>query len=78
MLLEMQGFQPLGKILIIIGLFIIILGILFLFAGRIPWIGRLPGDIVIERTNINIYIPITTSIILSILLTIIFWFLSKR
>lgn len=74
----MQGFQPLGKILIIIGLFIIILGILFLFAGRIPWIGRLPGDIVIERKNINIYIPITTSIILSILLTIIFWFLSKR
>lgn len=74
----MQGFQPLGKILIIIGVFIIILGILFLFAGRIPWIGRLPGDIVIERKNINIYIPITTSIILSILLTIIFWFLSKR
>lgn len=74
----MQGFQPLGKILIIIGVFIIILGILFLFVGRIPWIGRLPGDIVIERKNINIYIPITTSIILSILLTIIFWFLSKR
>jgi hypothetical protein len=74
----MQGFQPLGKILIIIGLLIIILGILFLFAGRIPWIGRLPGDIVIERKNINLYIPITTSIILSILLTLIFWFLSKR
>ncbi len=74
----MQGFQPLGKILIIIGLFIIILGIIFLFAGRIPWIGRLPGDIVIERKNFNLYIPITTSIILSILLTIIFWFLSKR
>ncbi|MBI5199777.1 MAG: DUF2905 domain-containing protein [Nitrospirae bacterium] len=74
----MQGFQPLGKILIIIGLFIIILGIIFLFAGRIPWIGRLPGDIVIERKNINLYIPITTSIILSILLTLIFWFLSKR
>lgn len=74
----MQGFQPLGKILIIIGVFIIILGILFLFVGRIPWIGRLPGDIVIERKNINIYIPITTSIILSILLTIIFWVLSKR
>ncbi len=74
----MQGFQPLGKILIIIGLFIIILGIIFLFARRIPWIGRLPGDIVIERKNFNLYIPITTSIILSILLTIIFWFLSKR
>lgn len=74
----MQEFQPLGKILIIIGLFIIILGIIFLFAGRIPWIGRLPGDIVIERGKFNLYIPITTSIILSILLTIIFWFLSKR
>jgi uncharacterized protein HemY len=74
----MQGFQSLGKILIIFGLFIVILGLLFLLGGKIPWIGRLPGDIVIERKNFSIYIPITTSIILSIILTLIFWILSKR
>lgn len=74
----MQGFQLLGKILIILGLFIIILGILLLLGGKIPWIGRLPGDIVIERKNFTFYIPITTSIILSLLLTLVLWILSKR
>jgi len=74
----MQGFQLLGKILIIFGLFIVIIGILLLLGGKIPWIGRLPGDIIIEKKDYSIYIPITTSIILSILLTLIFWILSKR
>lgn len=74
----MQEYQFFGKILIILGIFIIALGLLFLFAGKIPWIGRLPGDIVIERKNFTLYIPIMTSIILSILLTLVFWLLSKR
>lgn len=74
----MQGLQPVGKILIIAGLFIIIIGLIFLLGGRIPWIGRLPGDIVIEKKNYSIYIPITTSIILSIILTLILWIFSKR
>lgn len=74
----MQGLQPIGKILIIAGFFIIIIGLIFLLGGKIPWIGKLPGDIVIERKNISLYIPITTSIILSIILTLIFWILSKR
>lgn len=74
----MQGFQSFGKILIIFGIFITVLGILFFFAGKAPWIGKLPGDIVIDRKNFSLYIPITTSIILSILITLIFWILSKR
>jgi hypothetical protein len=74
----MQGFQSLGKILIIFGIFITVLGILFLFAGKTHWIGKLPGDIVIERKNFSLYIPIATSIILSILITLILWLISKR
>lgn len=74
----MQGFQSLGKLLIIVGFFIITIGLIFFLGGKIPWIGRLPGDIVIERKDFSLYIPITTSIILSIILTLIFWIFSKR
>ena len=62
----------LGKILILTGLVFIAVGGLLLFVGRIPFIGRLPGDIYIQRKNFSIYFPITTSIILSIILTILF------
>lgn len=62
----------LGKILILTGLIFIAVGGLLLAFGRIPFIGRLPGDIYIQRKNFSIYFPITTSIILSIILTILF------
>lgn len=80
----MQLFQSFGKILIIFGIFITVLGILFFFAGKAPWIGKLlrrilrTGDMVIEKKNFSLYIPIARSIILSILITLIFWILSKR
>jgi hypothetical protein len=61
-----------GKYLIIIGLFIVIIGVLFYFLGdKLNWIGRLPGDIKIEKENLKIFIPLTTMIIISILLTLI-------
>jgi len=61
-----------GKYLIIIGLFIIIIGVLFYFLGdKLNWIGRLPGDIKVEKENLKIFIPLTTMIIISILLTLI-------
>jgi hypothetical protein len=61
-----------GKYLIIIGLFIVIIGILFYFLGdKLNWIGRLPGDIKVEKENLKIFIPLTTMIIISILLTLI-------
>jgi len=72
---EMGGLNWLGKSLILIGAFIVGIGLLLTLAPKIlqiPWLGRLPGDIVIERKNFMFYFPLTTSILLSILLTFIF------
>jgi hypothetical protein len=60
-----------GKILILSGLLITLAGVVMLFAGKIPWIGRLPGDIYIRKGNFSFYFPLATCIILSLLLTLI-------
>lgn len=69
--------QPFGKIFIILGIILVIIGVLFLFAGKIPFLGKLPGDIVIQKKNFTVYIPLATSILLSIILSLIFYFLRK-
>jgi len=58
------------KLLIIIGAALVITGLLWPWLGRIP-LGRLPGDIIINRPNIKIYIPVTTMIVLSLLISLI-------
>jgi hypothetical protein len=63
---------PLGKMLILVGVFIILVGIFLVLGEKIPWIGRLPGDIIIRKKNFTLYFPIVTSIIISILLTLFF------
>ena len=60
----------LGRLLVIFGLLLVVIGALLIFAPKIPWIGRLPGDIVIRRENFTFYFPVATCILLSILLTI--------
>ncbi len=67
----MPEFESLGRILLLIGLLIVVLGAVLLLAGRIPVLGRLPGDILIQRDNVSCWFPIATMIILSILLSII-------
>ena len=69
----MQGFETMGKMLILIGLFVLVIGLIMTFAPRlrIPFLGRLPGDIRIEREGFSFYFPIVTCILLSILLTIV-------
>jgi len=62
-----------GRILIFVGLGIVILGLLLTFSGKIPLIGRLPGDIVFRRGNFTFYFPLATSIVLSLLLTVLLW-----
>jgi Protein of unknown function (DUF2905) len=61
-----------GKILVFFGLVIVGLGLLLLYGPKIPWLGRLPGDITIKRENFTFYFPLASSIIISILLTILF------
>jgi len=70
-------FNQLGKILIFIGLFIIVLGVLFLLGDKIPWFGKLPGDIYIKKKNFTFYFPIVTSILISLILSLIFYFFRK-
>jgi hypothetical protein len=67
-----------GKILIILGIIIIITGGLLLLANKIPFFGKLPGDIAIQKKNFSFYFPITTCIIISIILSFIMWLLGRR
>ena len=73
----MLGFGGLGKMLILLGVFIILIGVLFLIGEKIPWIGRLPGDILIRKEKFTFYFPITTSILISIILTLLFTLFRK-
>jgi uncharacterized protein YybS (DUF2232 family) len=62
-----------GKTLIIIGLLLVLIGVVLTFGGKIPWLGKLPGDIRIERDNFSVYFPLGTSILLSVVLSLLFW-----
>jgi hypothetical protein len=73
-----DGVQYIGKFLILLGLVVAVIGGLLLFSGKIPWIGRLPGDIIIQRRNFTFYFPLATSILLSVILTLIFWLIGRR
>jgi len=61
----------LGKLLIVLGALLMVVGVLLVFADRIPFLGKLPGDIVYKKGNFTLYIPIVTMIVMSVLLTII-------
>ena len=69
--------SDLGRMLMIAGGVLLLLGLLFSLGGRLPWLGRLPGDIVIERENVRFYFPLATSILLSVILTLIAWFFRR-
>jgi len=73
----MSPLSSLGKILIIFGICIAVLGLIMILGDKIPWIGRLPGDIIIKRDKFTIYFPFMTCIIISLLLTLIFTLLRK-
>ena len=74
----MDGLEPIGRILVIVGLFITVLGAIMLLTPRVPWLGRLPGDIVIHRDDLTIYIPITTMMIASVLLSVVLSFIGRN
>jgi hypothetical protein len=70
--------NQLGKILIITGIILVVAGLIIYFAGdKLGWIGRLPGDIRIEKENSRFYFPITTMILLSVLLSVVMWIIRK-
>lgn len=62
----------LGKTLILLGGVLVVVGVLLTLGGKLPWLGRLPGDIVIQRDNFTFYFPLATSILLSVVLSLLF------
>ncbi len=68
--------QPFGKMLILLGLVIVGIGLLLTFFDRVPFLGRLPGDISIKRENLSFHFPIATSIVISLLLSFALWIFS--
>ena len=69
---------PLGKLMIVAGLVVAGIGFLLVFGGKIPWIGRLPGDIVIKGRFGTFYFPLVTSLIISVLISLVLLFFRNR
>jgi hypothetical protein len=68
--------MPIGKMLIVLGAVLVGVGLLVTFFDKIPFLGKLPGDIHIRRENFQFYFPIATSVVLSLLLTLVLWIIS--
>jgi len=73
----MADMQGLGKILIIVGVVIVLLGVILLWLPKIPFLGKLPGDVLVKREGFTFYFPLATSLLLSLLLSLILY-LARR
>lgn len=69
--------MPAGKLLIMAGLLITFIGLAITFGPKIPWLGKLPGDIYIKRENASFYFPVTSCLLVSAFISLILWFLKK-
>ena len=67
----------LGKALIYLGVLLVVVGLVLSFAGKLPWIGHLPGDISIQRERFSFYFPITTCILISIIISLVLYFFRR-
>ena len=74
----MSGVHEIGRMLVVFGLLIALVGVALVLVGRVPWLGRLPGDVHIQRGNWTFYFPLATSLLLSVVLTLILWILGRR
>jgi len=65
--------SDLGRLLILFGVILVVVGVALLWGPKIPWLGRLPGDIVYKSDRVTFYFPIVTCVILSVLLSLVMW-----
>ena len=70
--------QELGKVIIIFGIVLIGLGLVLTFFNKIPFLGKLPGDIYIQKKNFTFYFPLATSLLVSVILSLLLWLWSRR
>ena len=71
------NFRQMGKFLIVLGAIIVVVGVVLYFFDRVPSVGKLPGDIVIKRENFTFYFPLATSILISIVISVVLYLISK-
>jgi len=69
---------PIGKLLILTGLILVVIGILIWLSPKIPLLGRLPGDIRYEGKHVRIYFPVVTCVVLSVVISLVFFLLSRK
>lgn len=74
----MTGLEPVGRALLVIGVVLVGIGLVLVLAPRIPFLGRLPGDIRIERDGLTVFIPIGTMVVLSILVSVVLNIIGRR
>jgi hypothetical protein len=67
-----------GRALVVVGVVLVVMGVVLLLVGRIPGLGRLPGDLHVQRGNWTFYFPLATSLVLSVVLSLIFWVIGRR
>jgi len=67
-----------AKLLIAVGILVTLVGVVLLLVGRVPWLGRLPGDVYVERGNWRFYFPLATSLLLSVVLSLLVWLFGRR
>jgi hypothetical protein len=72
--------SSLGRTLLVVGLALAAVGAALVLAERVPWLrlGRLPGDLRIEREHFRLYLPLATSLLLSLVLSLLFWLFGRR
>lgn len=69
--------EQLGKLIVLVGVVLVVVGLLLTFFDRIPLVGKLPGDIHVKRDNFHFYFPLGTSILLSLVLSAILWLIGS-
>ena len=69
--------SQLGKLLIFAGIVMLVLGVLFYWNDRVPWLGKLPGDILVKKKNFTFYFPIVTCLVISLILTLLFFVFNR-
>ena len=74
----MFEFNSIGKILMIFGVMLFVLGGIFMLGAKVPWLGRLPGDIYVQKKNFTLFFPIATCILVSLVLSAILILLKRK
>ena len=70
--------QAIGRLILLLGAALLVLGLLLSAGARIPWLGRLPGDFSFGGSGWRVFVPLGTSLVLSLLLTLLLWIFTRR